>query len=91
MGASTLLAARPEAGGGGLRHGRGVAGSVGAQGAHTGGGRRQGGTQRGGGACQSSAEGPVCGGAALGERTGRLGQPSSLGVADHSRSLSGRY
>ena len=43
MGASTLLTARPEAGGGPLRHGRGMTGSVGAQGAHTGSGRRQGG------------------------------------------------
>ena len=31
------------------------------------------------------------GGGALGERRGRLGQPSSLGIADRSRSLGGRY
>ena len=81
MGASTLLG-----------HGRGVTGSVGAQGAHTGGSRRQGGAQRGGGACQSSAEGPVCGGGGgAGERRGRLGQPSSLGVADRSQGRGGRY
>ena len=61
-GASTLLAARPEARGGALRHGRGVTRSVGAQGAHTGGGRRHRGAQRGRGACQSSAEGSCAGG-----------------------------
>ena len=48
-------------------------------------------TQRGGGACRGSAEGPVRGAGALGERRGRLCQPSSLGVAGCSRSLGGRY
>ena len=31
------------------------------------------------------------GGGALGERRGRLGQPSSLGVADRSQGRGGRY
>ena len=61
------------------------------RGAREGGGRGRTSTERLGGACQGSAEGPVCGAGALGERRRRLGQPSSLGVTDRSRSLGGRY
>ena len=61
------------------------------RGARRGGGRGGQRQERGGGACLGSFEGPVCGRARRGERRGRLGQPSSLGVADRSLGRSGRY
>ena len=57
-------------------------------GAASGGGRGRG---AGGGASLGSGEGPVCGRVRWGERRGRPGQPSLLGVADRSQGPGGRY
>ena len=62
----------------GVHVGLGGGGTGARAGAAPGGGQRQ---ERWGGACQGSAEGPVCGRACWGERRGRLYQPSSLGIA----------
>ena len=64
------------------------AGEAAGGGSGVGGGRGRG---AGGGASLGSAEGPVCGRVCWGERRGRPGQPSSLGVADRSQGPGGRY
>ena len=60
-------------------------------GAHTGGGRRQGALSAGEAHARALQRALCAREGALGERRGRLGQPSSLGVADHSQGQSGRY
>ena len=66
-------------------------GRGGHRGARGGGGVGSRSKQRRAFACPGFVEGPVGGAGALGERRGRLGQPSSLGVADRSQGRGGRY
>ena len=67
-----------------MHMGLGGRGHRGVRGGGDGGGQKQ---ERWGGTCQGSAEGPVSGRACWGERRGRLGHPSSLGVPTVPRAV----